>query len=98
MRQCWGGGSIWVLWTVDLKVQRVRKGEDLTFRDDLREEQRRLKRIFIKLSCVVCVVKVFFYILIILRENKVPMSCRIGFILGMIQRAAEYDRCVIVVK
>ena len=37
-----------------------KEGEDLTFRDDLREEQRRLKRIFIKLSCVVCVIKLFF--------------------------------------
>lgn len=85
MRQCWGRGGVWILWTVDLKVQRERKGEDLTFRDDMGEEQRRLKGIFIKLSCVVCVVKLFFYILIILRENKVPMRCRIGFILGRIQ-------------
>lgn len=80
-----GGGGIWILWIVDLKVQRERKGEDLTIRDGLREEQRCLKRIFIKFSCVVCVVKLSFYILIILRENKVPMSCRVGFILGMIQ-------------
>ena len=74
MRQCWGCGGVWILWTVDLKVQRERKGEDLTFRDDLGEEQRRLKGIFIKLSCVVCVVKLVFYILIILRENKMTLG------------------------
>ena len=74
MRQCWGRGGVWILWTVDLKVQRERKGEDLTFRDDLGEEQRRLKGIFIKLSWVVCVVKLFVYILIILRENKMTLG------------------------
>lgn len=42
--------------------------------------------------------KIVFYIFIMLRENVVSMSCRIGFIFGKMQWIAEHGLSVVVGK
>lgn len=40
------------------------------------------KGVFMKLSCMICEVKLFFCILIIFRGNDIHVSCTVGFIVG----------------
>lgn len=49
------------------------------------ERSEVFKGVFMTLFCMVCEIKLFFYILIIFRENDIPVSGRVGFLFEKMQ-------------